>query len=439
MEKTKVLNKHQKKAWYFYDWANSAYTTTVITVFLGPYLTSIANNAANNGYLNILGMNIFANSLFAYVISISVLFQFLIMPPVSAIADKLGNNKFLMGLFAYLGAFATILMYYLNGDNYIFGSILLIISNVAFGTSVVLYNSFLTYISNHEDRDSTSSKGWAVGYLGAAVFLGLNLFFVQNAEKYGFTMGEAVRICLMTAGIWWAVFTIIPLWGLKSLRNSTKLQFKHIFSSFQEIKSTLKSIRTHKITFQFLIAYLLYNDGIQAVIALAATFGSIELKLGNDVLISAILLVQFVAFIGSILFNYLSKYTSNKIALLIGILIWTFAIVYAYGWLYTETGFYILSIIIGLVLGGTQSISRSVFSQLIPYGKEAEYFSFYELTDRGTSWLGTMFFALSLQFTNSYRFAILSLILFFFIGLILLYKTDIKKGIEEIKLINGVK
>jgi UMF1 family MFS transporter len=302
---TKMVANKQRTSWYFYDWANSAYTTTVITVFLGPYLTSIANNASTNGYLNILGLSIYANSLFAYVISISVIIQFLIMPPISAIADKLGNNKFLLGLFAYIGAFATILMFYIKADNYLLGVILLIISNVAFGTSIVLYNSFLSIISTNEERDSTSSKGWAIGYLGAALFLGSNLYLVQNIETLGITMSEAVRICLMAAGIWWALFTLIPLWGLKSIRNQTKFKLKYIFTSFYDIKSTLKSIRTHKITFNFLIAYLLYNDGVQAVIALAATFGSIELKLGNEVLISAILLVQFVAFIGSILFNYI--------------------------------------------------------------------------------------------------------------------------------------
>jgi len=431
-------NKLQKFYWYMYDWANSAYTTSVITVFLGPFLTSIALNSADiNGFVNIFGIEIYASSLFAYMISLSVIFQFVFMPIIGAIADKLGNNKLLLGVFTYIGVLATIAMFFIDDKGYALGAVLLIISNVCFGISIVLYNSYLSYISDLEDRDKTSSIGWAVGYLGAAIYLALNLFFVQNAEKYNFSTGDAVRICLMGAGIWWAVFSLIPLIGLKSLKKNTKFHYSHILSSFKEIKHTLISIKKHKVTFNFFIAYLLYNDGVQAVIALAAVYGSQELKLGNEVLIKAILLVQFVAFVGSLLFNFLSQKFGNKNSLILSIFIWIIAIFYAYQWLYTENDFYLLSIIIGLVLGGTQAISRSVFSQLIPTGKEAEYFSFYELTDRGTSWFGTLLFGLSLQFTQSYRLAILSLLLFFIMGVIVLIKTNINKGIEEITTLNN--
>lgn len=422
-----------------YDWANSAYTTSVITVFLGPFLTSIALDSANkNGFVNIFGVEIYANSLFAYTISLSVIFQFIFMPIIGAIADKLGNNKFLLGLFTYIGAIATFAMFYIDDNGYTLGALLLIISNVCFGIAIVLYNSYISYISDLGDRDKTSSIGWAVGYLGAAFYLGLNLFFVQNAAKYNLSTGDAVRFCLMGAGIWWALFSLFPLIGLKSLQKNTKFHYSHILSSFKEIKNTLISIKKHKITFNFFIAYLLYNDGVQAVIALAAVYGSQELKLGNEVLIKAILLVQFVAFVGSLLFNFLSQKFGNKNSLILSVFIWIIAIFYAYQWLYTESDFYLLSVIIGVVLGGTQAISRSIFSQLIPTGKEAEYFSFYELTDRGTSWFGTLLFGLSLQYTQSYRLAILSLLMFFIMGIIVLIRTNINKGIEEITALNNL-
>lgn len=419
--------KKQRFSWYMYDWANSAYTTSVITVFIGPYLTALANSRADKyGNIDILGFKLFANSLFAYVVSLSVIFQFFLMPLIGAIADKLGNNKLLMGIFAYIGAISTSFFYYSKDGNYEFTSTLLIISNVCFGISIVLYNSYLGYISSEKERDSTSSIGWAIGYLGGAILLGINLLLVSKAEDFGLTTGDAVRYSLLSAGVWWGLFTIIPMIGLNSLRNETQFKIDHITSSFKEIKNTLLEITKDKILFKFLLAFLLYNDGVQAVIALAATFGSIELNLSNDVLIKAILLVQVVAFIGSLLFNLLAKFTTSKTSLIISIIIWIFAITYAFKFLYNENDFYILSVIIGLVLGGTQALSRSIYSQLIPNGKEAEYFSFYELSDKGTSWLGTLIFALSLQYTHSYRIAILSLILFFVIGLILLFSIKLE-------------
>lgn len=421
--------KKQRFAWYVYDWANSAYTTSVITVFIGPYLTALANSQADKyGNLDIFGFKIFANSIFAYVISISVILQFILMPLIGTIADKLGNNKLLMGLFAYVGAITTSLFYFSKDDNYEYTSTLLILSNVCFGISIVLYNSYLGYISTEKERDSVSSIGWAIGYLGGAILLGINLLLVSKAEDFGLTTGEAVRYSLLSAGLWWGVFSIVPMIGLNSLRNETRFRLDHITSSLKEIKNTLFEISKNKVLFKFLIAFLLYNDGVQAVIALAATFGSIELKLNNDVLIKAILLVQVVAFIGSLLFNFLAKYTTSKSALIVSIVVWIFAITYAFQFLFTENDFYILSVIIGLVLGGTQALSRSIYSQLIPKGKEAEYFSFYELSDKGTSWLGTLIFAISLQFTHSYRIAILSLILFFIAGLVILFSTKIENN-----------
>lgn len=418
--------KFQRFVWYMYDWANSAYTTSVITVFIGPYLTALATSQADkSGFITVLGFQVFAESLFAYTISFSVILQFLLMPLIGSIADKLGNNKFLMSLFALIGAFSTTLFYYSQNGNYLFTVALLIISNVCFGTSVVLYNSFLSYISEEKDRDKTSSIGWAIGYLGGGILLALNLLTVSKASDFGLTTAQAVRISLLSAGLWWGIFSLIPIFGLKSIRNQSQFHFDHLVSSLKEIKITLIEIYKDKILFSFLVAYLLFNDGVQAVITLAATFGSIELKLGNDVLIQAILLVQFVAFLGSLIFSLIAKKTSAKSALVFSLLIWVFAISYTYLFLYTAKDFYIISAIIGVVLGGTQALSRSIYSKLIPNGKEAEYFSFYELSDKGTSWLGTLIFAISLQITNSYRTAILSLILFFVLGLVILVKTNL--------------
>lgn len=194
---------------------------------------------------------------------------------------------------------------------------------------------------------------------------------------------------------------------------------------------TFKHLPNYPQTLLFLIAYLLYNDAIQTVIVIAAQFGSQELGLSIGILTGVILMVQFVAFVGALIFNFLAKKFGNKHAIMISLAIWIGAVLYAYGLLYTASGFIFLGVIMGLVLGGSQALSRSLFSLMIPRGKESEYFSIYEISERGTSWLGPLLFGLVFQFTGNYRLALLSLITFFVIGLILLLKVDTKRAIHE--------
>jgi MFS transporter, UMF1 family len=244
-----------------------------------------------------------------------------------------------------------------------------------------------------------------------------------------------VRICLSSAGVWWAIFSLIPL---KYLRNifpintvsNSKILIK---KSLAALINTVKDAAKYPQTLLFLIAYIFYNDGIQAVIVLAAQFGSAELGLAMDVLITAILLVQIVAFFGSLFFNIVTKLLNTLITLKITIIIWILAILFSYFFLYSKLDFYFICCIIGLVMGGTQALSRSIYSQLIPLDKEAEYFSIYEISEKGTSWLGPLMFAIVYNFTYSYRIAIISLILFFSIGFILLLKFDFAKGKSMIK------
>lgn len=423
----------ERTGWYFYDWANSAFYTTVVTVFLGPYLTGITENAADaNGFVSILGIPVYHGSFFAYVVSLSVLLQVFILPLAGSVADMTGRKKTILGAFAYLGAFSTMGLYFLEGSNYLLGGALFIIANLSFGVSVVVYNSFLGDISTVEKRDAVSSIGWAFGYLGGGIVLALNLALYSSAESLGIGEGMAVRISLCSAGAWWALFSIVPM---ITLRRGTRPIFTSerstLKSGFNQLWSTIKDARNYPQTMLFLIAYLLYNDGVQAVIVLAAQFGHEELGLGQDVLIQSILMVQFVAFFGALLFNFLAKKTGSVRAVLISLVIWAGTVIYAYGFLYSVTGFFILAAVIAIVLGGTQAISRSIYSMIIPKGREAAYFSVYEVSERGTSWIGPLFFGLALQLTGSYRIAILSLIVFFAAGFILLLKLNLKKAIAE--------
>ncbi len=430
-----ISRRREILGWYCYDWANSAFATTVVTVFLGPYLTSITKAAADlEGFVHPFGFAIKAGSFFPYLVSLSVLLQVFTLPLLGAIADFTQSKKRLLGLFAYIGAFATMGLYFLEGQRYLFGGLLFLIANLSFGASIVFYNAFLPEIAATEDRNKVSSRGWATGYLGGGLLLAMNLFLFSKAEQFGLSTTDAVRICLGSAGLWWAIFTLIPLATLRN-RQHRKVRPKgehYLSTGFKQLRRTLSDVRKYPQTFLFLAAYLIYNDGIQTVIALSSQFGQEALGLSISTLTTVILMVQFVAFFGSLLFERIAYAITTKKAILLSLVIWSGTLIYAYAWLKTEAQFFVMAAVIGMVLGGSQALSRALFSLMIPKGQEAEYFSLYEISERGTSWIGPLLFGLALQFTGNYRIALLSLLVFFIAGLLLLLKVDVKKALAAV-------
>ncbi len=430
-----VYSRREQVAWYLYDWANSAFSTTVVTVFLGPYLTAVTKQAADaTGFVHPLGIPVLADSFFPYIVSLSVVLQVFFLPILGAVADYSQRKKQMLGITAYLGALAAMGMYFLQGDNYLLGGALFLVANLSFGASIVFYNAFLPEIAPPDDRDRVSSQGWALGYLGGGLLLALNLVFVQFlAEPWGISTGDAVRICLASAGMWWAVFTIAPLLGLLRRQPVKQLPPGERLATigFKQLRHTFCQLPNYPHTLLFLAAYLLYNDGVQTVIALSAQFGAQELGLGTATLVQIILMVQFVAFAGALTFGYFAKWIGTKRAIMVSLVIWLATTIYTYAYLRTTVQFFVLAAAIALVLGGSQALSRSLFSLMIPRGQEAEYFSLYEVSERGTSWLGPLIFGLTLQFTGSYRLAILSLTVFFAAGLLLLARVDARRAIAE--------
>ena len=426
--------QRELRGWYFYDWACSAFNTTVVTVFLGPYLTTVTENAAGGAdeFVHPFGIPVAAESFFPYVLSLSVFLQVFVLPLVGAIADRTRRKKQLLGIFAYIGAFSTMALYFLQGSNYLLGGFLFILANLAFGAALVVYNAFLPELATPDERDDVSARGWAFGYLGGGLLLALNLGLYTFRDSLGVSEGHAVRISLLSAGVWWALFTLIPMRRLRETRPTAAGDHAVLSGGFRQLRTTLSEARRYPRTLLFLAAYLLFNDGVQSVIALSATFGERELGLEQQTLILAILLVQFVAFGGALLLGRLAKTFGAKRVILASLVVWTLVVAAAY-FLPEERPleFFALAIGIGLVLGGTQALSRSLFSQLVPRGKEAEYFGLYEISERGTSWLGTAFFGLALQFTGSYRIAIFSLIIFFVAGFVLLARVDVRQAIID--------
>ncbi|WP_341927848.1 MFS transporter [Nocardioides psychrotolerans] len=436
----------EQKAWYWYDWANSAYVTTIATVLFAPYLTSVAEQAACGfvtdedaglkctDNLQVLGLGISPGSLVFYVVTIATIASALLLPIVGAAADRSAKKKNIMAGFAWAGSLAAGCMFFVTGDNWQLGVGLLFVANICLGSSLVVYDAILCEIAEPDERDRVSSRGWAMGYLGGGLLLAVNLAVVTLHDSLGMGTGMAVRVSMLSAAIWWAAFTVIPY---RVIRNREPVHVERepgglVRQSFGQLGATLKDMRNYPMTLTFLLGYLFYNDGIQTVIASASIYGEKELGFSTSVLIATILLVQFVAFFGALLFGRLAAKRGSRQVILGGLVVWMVIVTVGYFLPEKNVGLFLaLAVGIGLVLGGTQALSRSFFSQLIPRGREAEYFSLYQACERGTSWLGTLVFGLVHQLTDSYRPAIFALIVFFVVGGALLYRVDPRRGIEE--------
>ncbi|NGO08241.1 MFS transporter [Streptomyces sp. HC44] len=423
--------RREQHGWYFYDWACSVYSTSVLTVFLGPYLTSVAESAADaDGFVHPLGIPVRAGSFFAYSVSASVILSIFVMPLAGAAADRTGRKKPLLAVAAYVGAAATTGMFFLDGERYLLGGFLLIVANASVAVSMVLYNSYLPQIAPPEERDAVSSRGWAFGYAAGALVLVANLVLFTAHDSFGVSEATAVRICLASAGIWWGAFTLVPLKRLRDRRTTSPSGTSA--HGWRQLAATVRDMRRQPLTLAFLLAYLVYNDGIQTVISQASVYGSEELGLGQSTLIVAVLLVQLLAVAGALGMGRLARAYGAKRTILGSLVAWTVTIGAGY---FLPAGssvwFFVLAAGIGLVLGGSQALSRSLFSHLVPPGKEAEYFSAYEMSDRGMSWLGPLLFGLTYQLTGSYRDAIVSLVAFFVIGFVLLARVPVRQAVHD--------
>lgn len=441
-----VNDRKEIFGWAMYDWANSAFSTTVGTVFLGPYIASLAATSAEaypDGLARFFGIPVAPDSFLPYCISFSVGLQVLFLPILGAIADYSHMRKRMMQIFAFIGAISTILMFFVTGSAWWLGGVLFIIANLAFGAAIVFYNAYLPDIASEEERDRVSSYGWAMGYLGGGVLLALNLAFFIFSEDLGVPGELAVRINLASAGIWWLGFSFITWSRLRSRRAARPLPAGDTYVSvgFKQLGNTFREIKHFPETLKYLLAYFLYNDGIQTVIAVSSTFAAAPLirgglEMSQDTLIALILMIQFVAFGGALFWGRLAKWIGAKQSIVVALVIWAGVVIYAYVGLQGDnrvTEFFILGIFIALVMGGSQAISRSLFAQMIPEGKEAEFYSFYEVSERGTSWTGPLVFGLANQMFGSLRYGILALIFYFIAGLIVLPFVNVKKAMDDVK------
>lgn len=428
--------------WLTYDWANSAFYTTVVSVLLAPYLTSLAQaDVGENGVIYSFGFlgAVTAKNLFFVSITASVFCQVLFLPILGGIADYSNLKKRLMAFFCYLGVFTSSLLFFVTDTHYVLGGVLLIVANLSFGAANVFYNAYLVDITTEDKRDFISSYGFASGYVGGIIMLVLNILFVQNAESFGLTTSFAVRLSLLAASLWWGIFAAVTFYLIKTRGAVKKLpENSNLISiGFSELGNTVKELIRLRYTARFLLASFCYNNGIQTVITSASVFLAQELfvargeEASQSFLLGIFLAAQVAALVGSIIFERVARIIGAKKSLLISLFIWIGIVIFAYGFLQTVWQAWVMSIFIGIVLGSSQALSRSLYSQMIPKGREASFFGLYEISERGTSLIGSLVFAVVVGITDSFRQAILSMIVFFAVGILILIFTDTDRAVRE--------
>lgn len=432
--------RREQHGWYMYDWANQVFWTSVVTVFIGPYLSDLARasaEAAGTGErVHLLGMSLHYNTVYPAAGIVAAVVQIVLLPIIGAVVDHSRNKKRLLFVFAAVGAGSTTALYLATGDSYLLATGLFLLGNLAYGCALVVYNTFLPEIATPDERDRVSATGWGFAYLGGLILLLLHLALIALAPDLGISTGHAARIAFASAGLWWIGFTIL---AMPRLRNrigplAAAARGPRVGATFRQLGRTLLELRHYPQTLLFLLAYLLFNDGIQATIRYAANFatGEEDLNLSQNVVIAAIVLIQLVAFLGSWAAGRLAGIAGTKPTLVGTLVVWTLLLSGAY---FLPAGdvalFLALGVGIGLVLGGSQALARSLFSQMIPRGREGEYFGVFTICDRAGTLIASLVVLIAVELTGGYRAAVFSLVGFFVIGGILLICANLPRGIRQ--------
>ncbi len=429
----KTLKKGSKKlinAWAFYDWANSVYPLVISTAVFPIYYTSMANSFANTeGDIFFLGTHWNPTTLYDYTLALSFLIVAFCSPILSGIADYTGNKlKFLKG-FCLLGSVSVMLLYFFDGSSTLWVALLCtIFASIGFWGSIVFYNAYLPEVAFPEQQDKVSAKGFMYGYFGSVLLLVFSLVLVQKPDWFGITDPTlAPRITFVLVGLWWFGFAQITYRRLPNNVFNHKPDKDYIWKGFLELKTVFKSLGSHSQLKYFLIAFFFLSVGVQTIILMAGIFGSEELGLPTLNLILTILLVQIVAIIGAYLFSRLSDRIGNLATLKITLLIWCVVCFIAFildkNQPNVDNYFYAMGIVLGFVLGATQSLTRSTYSKLLPDTHDhATYFSFYDVTEKIAIVLGMIVFGLLLALTGSMQYSVLALAVFFLVAFLVLYK-----------------
>jgi UMF1 family MFS transporter len=419
--------------WCMYDWANSAYTTTVSVALLPAYFAAVVVGPDGTR----IGEGTYsATTLWGFVIGLSSLVAFAFAPVLGAVSDFSSTKKRFLLAFAYSGALFTALMYFSESGDVYPTLALILLAQVSFVGANVFYDAFLPEIASREKMDWVSGKGYSFGYVGGGLHFAFSLLLVAAHDTFGLTQITAVRIAIMTAALWWAGFAIFTV---KYLRETARpVVLPEAYKTWPRIAAyvvigatrtvgTTRRVARFKHLVMFLIAFMLYDDGVQTVILMASIYGIEELRLTNTNIMVTLLVIQIIATFGALVFSRIASKIGTKHAIMLSLSLWSGIVTYAY-FITSATEFFMLGVVVGLVLGGTQALSRSFYGSMVPEEASAEFFGFYTVFSKFSAIWGPLIFGVIRQWAGSARLAIVTLIVFFVAGFVLLAFVDESKA-----------
>lgn len=423
--------------WSMYDWANSAYnlviTSTIFPAYYDAITTQKVDGVIVSDQVQFLGWTVSNSALFSYALAFAYLLISFLSPILSSIADSRGNKRYFLSFFLSLGALACMILYFFTGERVEMGIIPLIFATVGYCGSLVFYNAYLPEIAELDERDKLSARGFAYGYIGSVILQIICFVFVMKAAWWGQDEAWGSRFSFFLVGVWWLGFGWYSILHLpKGARPQGKSEHSIIATGFKELKKVAQEVKKMPVLWFFLISFFFYSMGVQTVMLAATIFGSKVLQLEASQLITTILLIQIVAILGAYLMSKLSGIFGNIKVLIAVVMVWILVCVASY-FIQTAMHFYIVASVVGLVMGGIQSLSRSTYAKLMPKTQDtASYFSFYDITEKVAIVLGMFSFGFIDQLTGSMRNSIVALVAFFFLGLVsLLFTLRKEKQILE--------
>lgn len=405
-----------------YDWANSVYNLVITTAIFPIYYTAVTANEASGDKVRFFGIEIINSVLYSYALSFSYLLSALILPLLSGIADYTGEKKKYLKIFTTIGSLACMGMFFFSADTLEWGIACVVIASLGYSSSLVFYDAYLPEIAPASMTDRVSARGYSYGYAGSALMLIASLVLITFFDSFGFAdQGTATRTVFLLVGIWWIGFAQIPFRTLPSNIFNRKPTGRILLNGYRELKKVFGAVRRQSDMKKYLVAFLFFNMGVQTIMLLATLFGTKELNLGAGELIPVILIIQFVAIGGAVLFARLSEWKGNIFSLNAMIAIWIGICFFAYT-ITTVQEFYVVAVLVGVVMGGIQALSRATFSKLIPADTidHTSYFSFYDVTYHISVVLGTFSYGIIEQLTGSMRNSTLALASYFIVGFLLL-------------------
>jgi UMF1 family MFS transporter len=424
----KTADKKTITGWTMYDWANSAYNLVITSTIFPAYyeaVTSDGNEETSIDYVTLFGRTFVNTSLYNYALAIAFIIVALTAPLLSSIADYKGNKKQFLFFFCTLGSIACSSMYFFDSSNVGYGLLCLIFACIGFWSSFVFYNSFLPEIAAPEDRDRISARGYSMGYIGSMILQIICFVFVLSPDKFGITTGKASQISFLLVGIWWWGFAQLSLRRLPTSKPLGTSEKQILLKGYKELQKVWNQLKTMPIIKRYLMAFFFYNMGVQTVMMVATLYGKSELNIPTTNLIISILIIQFIAIPGAYTIAWLSKKLGNFYALMITVFFWI--ILCIIGYYLPRNGineFYGLAVMVGFVMGGIQSLSRSTYAKLMPETKDTTaFFSFYDVTEKISIVIGMLSFGYINELSGSQRNSVLALIVFFIVGFIILFSA----------------